>query len=153
MRRGDIAARRRAARARHSEADTLLDSMSESQWQDSVIDVCQRLGYRVYGALKSARRIPNADGGERWVKNYLGDGKGWPDVVAFQKSQPYRRFAFELKDENPNSKPSPEQVEWLEALDAHGFLCYVLRPRDRDNLERLLQGLPWVDENILTEVR
>ena len=111
-------------------------TIHEDEWQDTVIKACRSYRFRVMGMRKSSREI-----GGKWVSNLLGDGKGWPDIVAFEESEPHRMFAFELKREG--EKATPEQVSWLQRLDACGFKSYVLRPSDVDKLTQLLEGEEW----------
>jgi len=83
--------------------------LSEKAWQDQVIQLAQMYGWRVYHPFDSRRSVP-----------------GYPDLTLVNKTL----VMAELKTDR--GRLSPEQREWLEALDAAGVETHVWRPRDVD---------------------
>ncbi len=70
----------------------------------------------------------------RWVTAVSGDGVGFPDIFALRGN---RRIMAELKASK--GKPSPEQLEWLRVAGQAGIETYVWRPKDIDEIERVLK--------------
>lgn len=90
-----------AAEYRQQQADT----MSEAQLQAAIIGtgprapgLAQRLGWLAYHTHRSDR-----------------SPAGFPDLTLVHPGEGLLRFA-ELKRQRKSAKPSPAQVEWLEAL-------------------------------------
>lgn len=94
--------------------------MSESAFQDKILDLCKwhRLKvFHVYDSRKSA-------------------GPGFPDLVIVGKSGTL--FA-ELK--STTGKVSTLQTEWIEALQVSGERVHVWRPEDWDEVQQVLKEL------------
>ena len=66
----------------------------------------------------------------------LHSPKGFPDRVAVRVKDK-RKVWVELKKEG--DEPTPEQVQWLEALKAVGEEVYLWYPHDYDEAARILQ--------------
>jgi hypothetical protein len=85
--------------------------LTERQWQDQVLQLARQY---------------------RWSLTYhplvsQGSAAGWPDLVLAHPGR--QRVVFlELKTDTGHIRP--EQVDWLEALDAAGLEATLLRPRD-----------------------
>lgn len=91
-----------------------------------VIDVARTYGWRVvhFDTARGHR-------GE-YRTPYLGDGRGFPDIVAVRKD---RVIWAELKV--PPNKPTLDQQAWLEALKAAGQEVYLWTPADLDALTKV----------------
>jgi hypothetical protein len=96
--------------------------MSERALQTSIVGRAKRRGWRV------------AHAGRGWVGDQeTGKGqfitpmaKGWPDLTL---AKPGHRLIFmELKKEK--GVVEPEQVEWLQLLNAAGARAIIVRPSD-----------------------
>lgn len=92
-------------------------SLSEAEWQAIVIDLAESVGWRYYHPYDSRRSV-----------------SGWPDLTLIRDG----RIVFaELKKES--GRPSVEQREWLEELDAClGVQAFLWRPSDIAEVERAL---------------
>lgn len=95
--------------------------MSERTLQDRVVDRARRRGWKT------------AHAGKGWVGDQeTGEGQfitpmspGWPDLFMVR---PPRALAIELKREQEDLKP--EQVEWLQLLNACGVPAVLVKPSD-----------------------
>jgi hypothetical protein len=96
--------------------------VTEADWQKSVIDLAQRLGWRV----AHFRTAPTQSG--HWATPVGADGKGFPDLVLVRHRVLYR----ELKADRGQLRP--DQRTWLAALEAAGEDVAVWRPRDFEEL-------------------
>jgi hypothetical protein len=102
-------------------------SERERDWQRYVIDLARTLGWRV------AHFRPAQTQTGRWVTPVAADGAGFPDLVLVRD-----RVVFaELKTNT--GKVAPQQVLWRDAIIAAGAEHHVWRPRDRDDVQRVLQ--------------
>ena len=100
----------------------VLLNVSEKAFMQMVIDAARLLGWRVYHTFDS-RRSP----------------EGFPDLVLVRDG----RLVFaELKTER--GKLSPSQQAWLAELEEvryqRGIEVYTWRPRDWEQIERVLRG-------------
>jgi hypothetical protein len=82
--------------------------MSETEFQSEVVKAAKKRGWKSYH-----------------TKDSRGSERGWPDLVL---ARPPRIVFAELKRTGKN--PTPEQIEWLDTLDACGQEAYVWRPED-----------------------
>ena len=97
--------------------------MTEKQWQQQVVDLAQVYGWLVYHTYDSRRSEP-----------------GFPDLVMVHKGQERVIYA-ELK--TARGSLTPDQHEWLRALQACGCEVYLWRPYDfGDVIEILRPRLP-----------
>ncbi len=103
-------------------ADT-LPAMSEKEFQAQVIQLAKLHGWKV--AHFRSVRVLAASGKIIWQTPVAADGKGWPDTFMVRGE---RAIAPELKV-LPN-KPTPDQLEWLAALNAAGIYAPVWYPSD-----------------------
>ena len=99
-----------------------LPMQSEASWQAQVLDALERFQWRTFSVRKSS--VVSAKTGKRIS---LVTDPGFPDIVAFKG---HLKVALELKTDSTASKPTPEQVGWLEVLEEAGFTAVVLRPKD-----------------------
>lgn len=95
--------------------------MSERTLQSRVVDRAKRRGWKVAHAGKGIAAF-DKDGKPVFVTPMA---KGWPDLFMVNTSQK-RALAMELKKEQ--GVVEPEQVEWIEALNAVGIPTVVVRP-------------------------
>lgn len=71
----------------------------------------------------------------KWITPYLGDGKGFPDVVALRGDA---LLVAELKV--PPNKATPEQLDWLDRFRAVGAGAYLWTPDSWAEIEAVLRG-------------
>ena len=90
----------------------------EKQWQATVIQAAQTLGWTTYHTHDSRRSEP-----------------GFPDLVLAR--EPLLMFV-ELKTDKPSSKCTDAQKRWLTLLANCGQACYVWRPSDWEAVRELL---------------
>lgn len=110
---------------------SVVDTMSEAQLQDVIIQAAHQFGYRVAHFRPALVKV----GGQLVYRTPVSaDGKGFFDLIL---SKPGRLIAVECKSEK--GKLSPEQIEWLEAVKG-ACECYVFRPSD------------WLDNTIINEL-
>lgn len=109
----------------------MRQTVSEEQLQNMVISLARYLGYKV--AHFRGVRIQRRNGTVYYQTPVQADGKGFPDLVL---ARPGRLVFAELK--SATGKLSPEQEEWLKAIDAAGGEAYVWRPADIDEIEQVL---------------
>lgn len=84
--------------------------MTESAWQQQVVELATLYGWLHYHAYDSRRSDP-----------------GWPDLVLVR---PPKLLVVELKTDT--GRLTRSQTEWLALLDACGVETAVWRPRDFD---------------------
>lgn len=105
-----------------------LPVLLERDWQRRVQELARLLGYRT----AHFRPAQTAHG---WRTPMTGDA-GWPDLVIAGRG---RLIFAELKAEK--GQAAPEQLRWLEALNAvPGVLAVVWRPSDWDQVVSLLSA-------------
>jgi len=98
--------------------------ISESAWQKQVIEIAQYAGFRV--AHFRGVRVQRKDGSVYYQTPVQAQGVGYPDLCMVKGN---RLIYAELKREG--GKPTPEQVEWLEALSkVPGVECFLWKPSD-----------------------
>ena len=98
---------------------TLVNEVTERQLQDTIIRMAELLGWSVYHTFDSRR-----------------SQRGYPDLTCVH---PEHGLVFmELKREK--GRVSTWQTFWLAQLTRAGQRAYLVRPRDIDNVERLLRG-------------
>ena len=95
-----------------------MGSMSEKRLQGTVIEYAKALGWAYYHPFDSRRSV-----------------KGWPDLILVRGT---RIVAAELKRQG--GRTTPEQVAWLDMLDATGKVeTYVWRPSNINEIWEALQ--------------
>lgn len=99
---------------------TELPKITEAEFQQQVIDMAGKCGWKSYHTHDSRRSNP-----------------GFPDLVLVRGS---RCIFVECKRED--GKVSPEQKEWLEALANchHGVEAFVWRPGEWREIESVITG-------------
>lgn len=127
--------------------------MNEEQWLATVTDLAHAYGWYDYHVDRSAKRVVRRSGLMIWATNVSRQGKGFPDLVLVRERDARLIFA-ELKADD--GRATPEQKTWLSRLEtvaeavegeraAYIFLSaprigvYLWRPRDYDDVERILR--------------
>lgn len=100
--------------------------LTESEWQQRVIDLAHLLGWRV-AHFRAARTQTG------WRTPVAADGAGFPDLILVRD----RLIAAELKTQR--GTVSWPQQQWLDALQAAGVETHVWRPSDWADVQRTLQ--------------
>ena len=95
--------------------------MTETQWQNTIVETAQRFGWRA----AHFRRAQVRQG--RYATPVAYDAAGFPDLVLVTEG---RILFVELKTDR--GRVSPEQRAWHEWLEAAGQDVRVWRPRDWD---------------------
>lgn len=111
-------------------------STNERDFQRTVIELAQRLGWRV-AHFRPARTVDRR-GGERWQTPVDADGAGFPDLVLVRE----RVIFAELKTDNGRLRR--EQRQWLNAINGasptDAVDAVVWRPKDWDHIHATLTG-------------
>jgi hypothetical protein len=108
-------------------------SQRESDFQRLVIEYARLLGWRV--AHFRAARIRRRDGSVYYSTPVAADGGGFPDLVLARRG----RVVFaELK--SPRGRQTPAQEAWARELNGGPVRCYLWRPADWPEIERVLSG-------------
>lgn len=97
----------------------LLAHVSESEFQQAIVDAAHASGWLVYHTYDSRRSEP-----------------GFPDLVLIRGAE---LLVVEVKRET--GKTTPAQEQWLEAFGAvHRVTAKVIRPSGWDDLVRFLRS-------------
>ena len=99
---------------------TAVPAMTEKEWQKQVVALAAAFGFRSYHPWLSIR-----------------SERGWPDLALFK---PDRFLLAELKTDK--GKLTPAQDVMIADLRAAGVEVHVWRPRDWDDVMRILQYGP-----------
>lgn len=105
---------------------------TETEWQEQVTDLCRATGW----AWNFTRRTIGR--GQKWTTST--SKKGWPDLTLWSERWQSGLIVAELKTDDPKSKPTQDQSDVLVSLAAAGVPAYVWRPRDLDDVHRILTG-------------
>lgn len=106
--------------------------MTETQFQQTVIELAQVMGWRV----AHFRKAQNARG--HWRTPVAADGAGFPDLVMLRGR---RLVIAELKLKG--KYPTIEQRKWLAAWALTGAEVHVWRPDDWKAIEACLTRTPF----------
>lgn len=119
---------------RKSARQIMNEQVSEKQFQANVIELAQRLGWKV--AHFRSVRTQRKDGSTHYATPVAADGEGFPDLVM---ARPLRNIIYaELKAEK--GKFSMKQMEWMEVLiRTHSCEVYAWRPSDWDTIQEILE--------------
>lgn len=109
----------------------LPPKMTEAQFQRHVIHYAQACGWRV--AHFRAVRVQRSNGKTYHETPVAADGRGFPDLILVRGR---RLIAIELKA--GKNKPTPEQRQWLDALEQAWVPSYVYYPEDWQEIMDLL---------------
>jgi hypothetical protein len=101
--------------------------IAERDFQSTVIDAARLLGWRVVH-FRPARTEHG------WRTPVEADGAGFVDLVLVRD----RVLFVELK--GSATRLTPEQRQWLDALDAAGAEVYLWLPDDWPEIEQVLGG-------------
>jgi hypothetical protein len=100
---------------------------TEKEFQKSVIELAQTLGWRV-AHFRTARTKHG------WATAVAADGKGFPDLCMVR----FERIVFaELKAKT--GRLGPEQEVWREKISRTTAEMYVWRPNDTDEILKVLR--------------
>lgn len=134
-------------------ARQMLDgTISEFDWQNTVLDEAHRLGWKLHFEphwyWRAIREfLTNHPNYWRYLEK---SERGWPDVVGWHVG--HRRTIYaELKTETGTLQP--DQKARLIGLWEAGNEVYVWRPRDRDQVDRILNGEPREDTQLVFSKR
>lgn len=105
--------------------------LTEARFQKQVVDLARLLHWRVWhdNATNTPRRCSNCG----QVRHGPRNAAGLPDLILVR--QP-RLIWAELKTDSGDV--SPEQWSWLEDLAASGQECYIWRPSQFEQIQRIL---------------
>jgi hypothetical protein len=107
--------------------DAVRDNWSEAEFVRQVIRECQIQGWTaVHFDTAKAKS-------GKWITAYIGDGKGFPDIIAFRGA---RLLGMELKV--GHNKPTMEQEEYLEVIRRVGGQAFVFWPKDWPHIIEVL---------------
>jgi hypothetical protein len=98
--------------------EILAESLPESAFQQQVVDIATRLGYKHFHVHNSRRSDP-----------------GWPDIV-FAHDGKCRLVFVEFKIEG--GKVTPEQTAWHDTLAKCDMEIYLVYPRHLDEIIEIL---------------
>jgi len=108
---------------------TRIEKMTGSKLQDMIVEAAHPLGYKAAHFRGGLRK----DGSYRTPVQY--DAKGFPDLILVKGTL---GIAFECKAED--EKVSAAQDEWIRWWREVGFIAYVVRPSDWDEIVKILMG-------------
>jgi hypothetical protein len=94
----------------------------EEEFQREVVKLARQCGWRV--AHFRRVRVQRKDGSCYYETPVQADGKGFVDLVCVRDRTVY----MELKSET--GRLTPDQGEWVAALQSAGEEVYVFKPRD-----------------------
>ena len=118
-------------------AVTLAGAVSEEDLSAWVVDAARLHGWRVWFQPDWVYRLIARDM-ERARRRRRWPDPGFPDLWLVHPERGL--LVLELKSARGTVRP--EQREWLDLLRAAGVDAQVVRPDDRDELERRLAGVP-----------
>jgi hypothetical protein len=117
--------------------DPLLRSMTEAQWQRSVIGDAALLGWDHLHVRKSRGHRKGEPGAHQTTTNH----RGWPDLLLWNRRWPDRHVVIELKRETGSLET--HQKLFLPTLAAGGFEVYgPVKPRHADEVTMILSKHP-----------
>jgi hypothetical protein len=105
---------------------------SETDFEKRLVGCAQSLGWVVMAVRRNVS-IQRADGSVHHATPWLYDGEGWLDLTFVRE----RVFFAELKSEKGRIRPA--QQVWLDRLKAAGQECYLWRPSDWPQIEKVLK--------------
>ena len=121
---------------RLTDDDRRYREISEKAFQKQVLGLASLLGWHTLHISIGAKMSGDRKTVARYITPVQGSlGKGWPDLVLVHERTGRLIFA-ELKSEV--GKLSPEQVDVLDILRQTALEVYVWRPRDIDEIARIL---------------
>lgn len=106
-----------------------METLTEKDFTKQVLEVAKRFGWMAVHFLPARVGKEN-----RPVTAYLGDGKGFFDIVAVRE-----RVVFaELKI--GSNKQTAEQLAWSRQAVVAGTEAYLWRPDDYDDIVKVFAG-------------
>jgi hypothetical protein len=120
-----------ASSARQRRPRIVLPRQSEASWRQTVLDYATLRGWRWWCdvATNAPRRCSNC--GE--IRRIPRNASGHPDLLLVRRP---RLLWVELKAED--GTVSTDQQDWLDELRACGQECFVWRPSDWPEVERVM---------------
>ena len=119
-------------------------AISEAQFLRQVIELGHAYRWKIahFRPAKTKCRDCKGQGcsscgftGFSWRTAVSADGAGFPDLIMVRKG---KIIFFELKADK--GKLTDAQYGWFWALNAKEQFCYVWRPSDIDEIEKILKG-------------
>lgn len=107
-------------------AMSLYDQISESTFTAQIVQMCIVFGWRVMHQRPARTKTG-------WRTAIVGHA-GFPDIIALRHD---RRLIAELKA--GRGKVTVEQEKWLGAAKDADFEVYIWKPKDIDQIERILR--------------
>jgi hypothetical protein len=120
-----------------------LQQMERDTWDEDtltrrVLEVAIGNGWQAVHFMPAYTGTINRDTGKPRVRTpYIGEGKGFPDIVAIHKTIGFG-IAWELKKRG--HKCEPEQERWLKLFGAAGFHNAVYDTTDWLTMMEYLEG-------------
>lgn len=112
--------------SRLSPAEVAARTLTEAQWQRTVVGIAKAYGWRVYVPPIPGRRADNT------VRD---TAPGWPDLTLVRD---HRLVFAELKRQT--GRTTPAQDDWLVALNGvPGVNAFVWRPLDAEQVKQVLR--------------
>lgn len=93
----------------------------------------QVLAFAKMHGWKTLHMRPGMTSKGRWLTAVAGDGKGFPDLFMVRGAE---RVAAELKV--GKNRLTPEQCDWIAALEAAGVKAYCWKPENWPDIESVL---------------
>lgn len=106
---------------------------SERDWQATVLQYAALRGWRAFH--DNATNAPRRCSGCGAIRHLPRNAPGWPDLVLVRRPDV---LFVELKSDA--GKVDHDQQRWIDDLRACGQRVYVWRPRDWDDVQRVLDG-------------
>jgi hypothetical protein len=94
----------------------------EKDWQHTIVEAAQVLGYRVYHTRLS-----------------VGSSAGYPDLTIVGRSPKDRPRCIFAEVKTERGKVSESQADWITWLQECGFEAYIWRPSDWPIVEKVLK--------------
>lgn len=126
------APRQEQAKNKPQDAPTAF-RQSERDWQAKVLQYAALRGWRAFH--DNATNAPRRCSGCGAIRHLPRNAPGWPDLVLVRRPDV---LFVELKSDA--GKVDDDQQRWLDDLMACGQRVYVWRPRDWDDVQRVLDG-------------
>ena len=105
---------------------SLYDHISEETFTAQVVNIAMWFGWRVMHQRPARTKTG-------WRTAIMGH-KGFPDIIALREN---RRLMAELKA--GKGKTTDEQENWLGSARSADFEVYIWRPKDINEIERILR--------------
>jgi hypothetical protein len=125
--------RQEQAKNKPQDALPVAFRQSERDWQATVLQYAALRGWRAFH--DNATNAPRRCSGCGAIRHLPRNAPGWPDLVLVRRPDV---LFVELKSDA--GKVDHDQQRWIDDLRACGQRVYVWRPRDWDDVQRVLDG-------------